>query len=315
MATASPRGRGEEVFEITESETATIDGRHWDKTIVGGRTVDAVHRSVLLRFPGAADDIALCCAGHGAREGELALTYAGYEIVPDGYTCATAWGKCGPRIRRPGTSSLATAPALARRCQLGPTFNASARPRYWARYGATIPPATGTSAYAPQSCRFAQQARLDITPAGQRADPRGRRAAVRVDNGFVLRKLETYDWRYREPGDAYEWVMPTGGHGLASPTRACCHVPLPATAASPSRGHPIAASIAALRGRRLAADGDPPTARCLARGRQAWLPDQARLDGRSRASPSCSASAATSHPGPRRGAAGNKNDRYACAYG
>ena len=43
--------RGEELFEVTDSETATIDGRAWDKPIVGGTTVDAVHRSVLLRFP------------------------------------------------------------------------------------------------------------------------------------------------------------------------------------------------------------------------------------------------------------------------
>ena len=34
-----------------------------------------------------------------------------------------------------------------------------------------------------------------------------------------MRKVETYDSRYRSLGDAYEWAMPTGGHGLrfASP--------------------------------------------------------------------------------------------------
>ena len=38
---------------------------------------------------------------------------------------------------------------------------------------------------------------------------------------FLLRKVETYDLRYRE-GDAYEWAMPTGGHGLSFASRAWC---------------------------------------------------------------------------------------------
>ena len=45
-------------IEIADAETATIDGRNWDKPFVGGRTVDAVHRSVLLRFPSMAESIA-----------------------------------------------------------------------------------------------------------------------------------------------------------------------------------------------------------------------------------------------------------------
>ena len=44
--------RGEESFDITASETSTIDGRQWDTPMPGGTTMDAVHRSVLLRFPG-----------------------------------------------------------------------------------------------------------------------------------------------------------------------------------------------------------------------------------------------------------------------
>ena len=49
--------RGVETVEIADSETASIDGRIWDKPIVGGKTVDAVHRSVLLRFPAMAEPI------------------------------------------------------------------------------------------------------------------------------------------------------------------------------------------------------------------------------------------------------------------
>src|SRR5580704_6681474 len=46
--------------------------------------------------------------------------------------------------------------------------------------------------------------------------------------GFLLRKVETYDSRYRVPGDVYEWTMPTGGHGLrfAAPRLAIACKPL-----------------------------------------------------------------------------------------
>src|SRR4029450_14165662 len=70
-ASAAPppaQARGEELIEVTDSETATIDGRDWDTPIMGGRTVDAVHRSVLLRFPDAADAIAILL-----RKGRIVL--------------------------------------------------------------------------------------------------------------------------------------------------------------------------------------------------------------------------------------------------
>ena len=77
---AAPRvlaqGRSQETFEIAASETATIDGRQWNTPIVGGTTVDAVHRAVLLRFPTAADEIAdLLRSGRVLVQAELALGY------------------------------------------------------------------------------------------------------------------------------------------------------------------------------------------------------------------------------------------------
>ena len=86
--------RGQEAFEITASETATIDGRQWDTPMPGGTTMDAVHRSVLLRFPGAADQIAdLLRAGRVLLKAELALRFAGTEIVPKDYLCRDALGR------------------------------------------------------------------------------------------------------------------------------------------------------------------------------------------------------------------------------
>ena len=137
----SAQARGEELFEVTDSETATIDGREWDTPIMGGRTVDAVHRSVLLRFPDAADTIAILLRkGKILLKAELSLQYDGYEILPAGYTCREGlgqklWTENPPTwhvhawpLRQPWIADKAT----------GPTFNASVNGRrYWARYGAT----------------------------------------------------------------------------------------------------------------------------------------------------------------------------------
>ncbi|MBS0520969.1 MAG: hypothetical protein JSR90_19870 [Proteobacteria bacterium] len=214
--------RGDEI-EIATGETATIDGRHWDMPIVGGTTVDAVHRSVLLRFPTAADEV-----GDFLREGrvlgraELVLSYSGYEIVPDGYLCRDGlgrklWTDDPPSwhvevfpLRRPWVADR----------ERGPTFNASANGlRYWNRYGASDPQRDRlTGAIEPQELStYVREARFDITPLLATAALE-REAGARLrwlqESGFLLRKVETYDSRYREPNNAYEWAMPTGGHGL-----------------------------------------------------------------------------------------------------
>ena len=74
---AAPRAfaqRGQDALEIAASETATIDGRHWDTPMPGGTAMDAVHRSVLLRFPTAADEIAdRLRSGRVIEQAELVL--------------------------------------------------------------------------------------------------------------------------------------------------------------------------------------------------------------------------------------------------
>ena len=146
---ASAWARGEELFEVSDSETATINGRQWDAPIVGGRTVDAVHRSVLLRLPGAADDIALLLRkGRLLAKAKLVLAYDGYEIVPEGYTCRDGLGR--PLwTADPPTWHVEAWPLRVpwhTDAELGPTFNAAVNGRrYWARYGATNSRATGTS--------------------------------------------------------------------------------------------------------------------------------------------------------------------------
>jgi hypothetical protein len=210
-------------LEITTNETATIDGRQWHTTFVGGGTVDAVHRSVLLRFPTAADQIGdFLRAGRVLLSAELALTYGDYEIVPDGYLCRDGLGR-GPWTNNPPNWHIEAFPLRqawkADRAR-GPTFNASVNgARYWGRYGASDGQRDRLfDALEPQELSAAsREARFDVTKllaTPLLATDAGDRLRWLADSGFLLRKLETYDSRYREPGNAYDWNMSTGGHGL-----------------------------------------------------------------------------------------------------
>ena len=223
---AAPRvlaqGRGQETFEIAASETATIDGRQWNTPIAGGMTVDAVHRSVLLRFPTAADEIAdLLRSGRVLVQAELALRYGSYEIIPEGYTCREGLGRKVWTDNPPSWHVQAWALRHAWKSdgETGPTFNASVNgKRYWARFGASDARDRSSEAIEAQELsQYAPEARLDFTRLLSTAvleREAGARLRWLEQSGFLLRKVETYDSRYRAPGDAYEWAMPIGGHGL-----------------------------------------------------------------------------------------------------
>ncbi len=221
------QSRDADVFEISKHETATMDGRHWDTPMPGGTTVDAAHRSVLLRFPTAAEEIAGALRrGRVLAKAELVLRYDGYEIVPEGYLCREGLGRkqwtddpptwhiqAWP-LRRAWKADKAT----------GPTFNASVNSRrYWARYGAADPALDRyPDPLEPQELSSARtEARIDITPLLASAAlerEAGQRLLWLALSGFLLSKVETYDSRYRASSDAYEWAMPTGGHGLSFTT-------------------------------------------------------------------------------------------------
>jgi hypothetical protein len=224
---AVAQGRSEELIEFTRSETATIDGRNWDKPIVGGRIVDAAHRSVLLRFPDAAEAMAAGLRKARLVKAELVLAYETYEIVPLNYTCRVELGR-KPWTEDPPTWHVQAWPLrqpwVADATQ-GPTFNASVNGRrYWARFGATDATLDRhVDLLEPQELSTqAREARFDITTlltTDVVAKDIGARLLALEQCGFLLRKVETYDTRYRAQGDPYEWNMPTGGHGLgfASP--------------------------------------------------------------------------------------------------
>ena len=204
-------------------ETAGIDGRAWDKAFPNARTADAVHRSVLLRFPGAADRIAQRLAKGGRiAKAEIVFEYEGYEIQSNGYESRgqlhEALKKDPPRwhfvawaLRRPWTSAEGM-PA--------PTFNAWLDGGgYWATYGAQDEKADRYPArFGPtEVSKESPTGRMDVTPlfteAGYGATV-GDRLRGFEEQGVLVRKWETYDVRYAD-WSAYEWAVPTGGNGLS----------------------------------------------------------------------------------------------------
>ncbi|HQS16814.1 MAG TPA: hypothetical protein PLV46_14700 [Reyranella sp.] len=272
MLAAGPAGaqpRREERVLISDIETATIDGRDWDRPMPGGRTVDSVHRSVLLRFPGAADAIAFhLLRGRVLAKAELVLDYGGYEIVPEGYTCREGLGRKRWTDDPPSWHVVAwplRQPWVADEA-IGPTFNASINGRrYWARWGATDPTRDRFDGRLdPQELSLQQRkARFDITRFFSTdmltRDPPSR-LLMPERCGFLLRKLETYDTRYRERGNAYEWAMPIGGHGLKFEA---AHLQLTLRALAGGAQVAISLPPAADRALPRTADGSQPTARLL----------------------------------------------------
>jgi hypothetical protein len=208
---------------VRDCVTSGIDARERDRAFPGAATVDAVHRSVLLRCPSAAMEVARAVGnGLSIERAELVLDHAGSEIVPGGYTLRAGlsegrwrgelprWHLVGWALRRPWTPDEA----------LGPTFNAFVKDLgYWTRYGAGD---VGNDRYSPrfgpvELSQTQPTARLDVSailssPAF--GSDIVTRATVLADCGILLRKLETYDFRYRDWADAYEWNVATGGHGL-----------------------------------------------------------------------------------------------------
>ncbi|MCL1857226.1 MAG: hypothetical protein FWF84_06285, partial [Kiritimatiellaeota bacterium] len=100
-----------ETFAWEEHESAGISGFAWDRAEAGSRVVDAVHRSVLLRFPGAAEALAeKLNEGHAIATAAIVMEYAGYESRRSLYVMADsdAWEKDVPEwhvqawaLRRP----------------------------------------------------------------------------------------------------------------------------------------------------------------------------------------------------------------------
>ncbi len=199
-------------------ESAGLDGRDWNKPFPGARTADAVHRSLLLRFPAAAEALA---KGGAIKKAEVVFEYEGFENGPAGYTVRNQtktalaanppqWHYVAWALRRPWSGAEGAA---------APTFNAwLGNAGYWKKYGAQdekedrFPSRFGPVELSQKN----PVGRMDITPLltdkAYGASP-GERLRNFAEQGLLIKKWETYDVRY-EDWSAYAWAVPTGGHGL-----------------------------------------------------------------------------------------------------
>jgi hypothetical protein len=265
---------------------------------------DAIHRSLLVRFPGAAEAIAAEAAkGLAVRKAEIVLPFEDTEfcppgslsgLLPAGYEYRLNWG-VDARWRKDPPQWHAVAWALRKPWKadaaLGPTFNAYvAGAGYWAKFGAadTNEDRFATT-FGPAEVSYkVTNGVLDVT--ATLTDPAyGRTLAERLrrfaDCGFLVRKQETYDHRYFE--GAYEWATATGGRAIRI-RKPLLRLSFEKAAAAAALGEALApaADVAALAAA-LRADGKggKPTAvmptaaevdalaKRHALARQPWMPD------------------------------------------
>ncbi len=217
---------------INDSVLTTRGGQaKWMAGTTGAIAFDALNRSVLLRFPSAAQVVAQrAAAGQALTKAELILPFRDEELWPvgnrdyigaDGYNYRTNWGIDSLyRGIRPQWHAIAQ--ALRRPWQAdpvkGPTYNANIAGRsFWTRFGAGD---SGTdrhpSRFGPTEVSHVQTTgRMDLT--GLFADSSyGTTLAQRLrtfsDCGVVVQKWETYDHRYFN--GFYEYPTATGGRAI-----------------------------------------------------------------------------------------------------
>ena len=204
----------------------------WDGVKPGPLAFDAVHRSLLVRFPDAGQKIAeALAAGKQVAKVELVLPYLDEEIWPQGsgpdYPCADGYRyrpnwDCDRLYREHRPNWHAVAYALRKPWQadttIGPTYNAAIKGAvYWKRFGASdttedrFPTQLGpaeVSSYRPEERMEVTAVLTDAAYGKTTAD----RLRVLADYGFILNKLEVYDARYYL--GAYEWAISTGPRAI-----------------------------------------------------------------------------------------------------
>jgi hypothetical protein len=189
----------------------------------GAMVFDAVHRALLVRFPGSAQRIADALRkGFAIETAELVLSHRATELWAEGYSdppgmsfLGDSWAKKAPRWH--AVAWALRQPWVADR-QRGPTFNASINGLvYWKHFGAQdededrFPKRFGPAEVSDKS----PEGRLDITAMFGDA-VFGKTLADRLrsfeGNGLLIRKWETYDLSFWYGG--YEWGTATGGRGI-----------------------------------------------------------------------------------------------------
>lgn len=196
----------------------------------GAIAIDALNRSVLVRFPDAADKIAAALkTGQKIEKVELVLPFKDEELFPpggpdyrgaDGYTYRANWGVSDLYLaNRPRWHAVAWAlrRPWAESATEGPTFNAAINGKvFWTKYGAADEKTDRyPTRFGPAEVSYEKSDAMDVTASlndsayGATLGQRLRRLA---DCGFLLQKEETYDHRYFR--GVYEWATASGGRGI-----------------------------------------------------------------------------------------------------
>ena len=248
----------------------------WGGEAPGAPVIDAVHRSLLLRFPDAAERLAAAlAAGKRVARLEIVLPFQGTEYWPVGYKNPSGMSFIGDKWRKHRYTWHAIAWPLRRAWasdpRHGPTFNAAVDGKvYWARFGAADTQHDRfPQHFGPVEVSHRQEQGYGIatgdTPAGMDVTAiltdetygasLGERLRQLSDRGFLLRKWEVYDAALWKGG--YEWTEATGHRGilLGAPSLRVTLVPgsaqtvdlpRPADPAAPARGGTVGEPTAVL---------------------------------------------------------------------
>ncbi|MEJ7807754.1 MAG: hypothetical protein WKG03_17775, partial [Telluria sp.] len=189
----------------------------------GALVFDAQHRSLLVRFPGAAQKIAAQMAkGYAVSKVEVVLPFRDTELWPEGYKEPSGLSFMGDLWVKNPPQWHAVAWALRKPwladARIGPTYNAYINGAgYWVKYGAQDSKRDRfPTQFGPVEVSYNNtEGHLDITPllrdAAFGATPEERLRAFE-NCGLLVRKWETYDERYNQSG--YEWGVATAGRGI-----------------------------------------------------------------------------------------------------
>jgi hypothetical protein len=202
----------------------------WGGDQPGPIAFDALNRSLLVRFPGAAEKIAAALReGKTVQKVELVLPFKDEElwpvgqqdyVGPDGYNYRTNWDVDKIwRAQRPTWHAVAWAlrrPWTAD-AQNGPTFNASVNGKvYWTKFGAGDEKTDRfPTRFGPAEVSYKQSEPMDVTKV--LTDPTfgatlAQRLRTLTDDGFIVQKEEPYDIKYFN--GVYEWATGTGPRAI-----------------------------------------------------------------------------------------------------
>lgn len=195
----------------------------WSTDQPGAIAFDAVHRSLLVRFPTVAEGIARRLnAGYSIEKVELVLPFKDTEYFPLDYDMPAGMSFLGKMwVDTPPNWHAQAWPLLQpwkADPKIGPTHNAAVNgQRYWEKFGASGSHKDRYPTPFPRAEVSNDNPRgvIDLTSYFDNPDlgtSLGERLRLFSDAGLLIKKEEIYDARYWQGG--YEWGVATGQRAI-----------------------------------------------------------------------------------------------------